>query len=201
MTRLPPCRNVDIDDDALRALAAERDAAVAKIEAQERWVAEYTKITRRDFLNKEHAAEHAERALDQARLERKAALARAEAAERRATGWMEAFDRSSRLRAGDASERRHLVAEMTKRGLLPVLQEIDREWLAQSAAHAETHGTEERGGLPADAYGALVAVARAVDKVMNDGDVPTPANVEDAMCALVDVAPGILDQSEPTDAP
>lgn len=70
--------------------------------------------------------------------------ARALAAERdaavaRAAGWREAFDRSTALRAGDASERRHLIAEMTKRGLLSVLQEIDHEWLAQSAAHAETH--------------------------------------------------------------
>jgi len=78
------------------------------------------------------------------------ALARENAELRaRVAGWIEAFDRSTKLREQDAAERRHLVAEMTRRSLLPVLQEVDREWLAQAAAYAETHGVAE-GDRPAD---------------------------------------------------
>jgi hypothetical protein len=114
-------------------------------------------------------------------------------------GWKEAFDRSTRLRDGDASERAHLVAEMTKRGLLPVLQEIDREWLAQSAAYAETHAALPEGDRPVDPErDALVAVARAARDVHEASWTAGSSQwrpITEALDALHAAAPGVLDQS------
>lgn len=106
-------------------------------------------------------------------------------------GWKEAFDRSSRLRASDARERRHLVAEMTRRGHLDLLREIDADWLAETAAHAETHGSEPT--LAADTVGRLVAVARAAHEY-------TTVRGDDGYCDLCDaldaLPSGVLDQSD-----
>lgn len=44
---------------------------------------------------------------------------------------------------------------------------------------------------------AMIKVVRAVDDVMNDGETPVPAVIEDAMSDLLDVAPHLFEHSEP----